>query len=99
MQISELEINHLVLMVTNYGASEVLECVKQIADGMLETQRSVVKVGGSDNRLRMWDEIAKAVSPVVTKVNRIERRYNGMEESRQFMLNAIQNAAKQQAQS
>jgi hypothetical protein len=97
LHISELEVNHLILMVTNYGASEVLECVKRIADGMLETQRSVVSTGGNDNRLRMWDEISKAISPVVAKVDRIERRYKGMEASRKFMMDAIQNVAKQQA--
>lgn len=96
MKISELEINHLILMVTNYGASEVLETVKQIAEGMLETQKTVVKLGHGDNMLRMWDEIAKAMSPVVTKVDRIEHRYHGMEASRKFMVDAIQNAAKQQ---
>lgn len=96
MQISELEINHLILMVTNYGASEVLETVKQIAEGMLETQKVVEKLGHGDNMLRMWDEIAKAISPVVTKVDRIERRYKGIEASRQFMVDAINRAAQQQ---
>lgn len=99
MQISELEINHLILMVTNYGAAEVLEGIKQIADGMVATQRSVEVVTGHDSMLRMWDEIARAVSPVVTKVDKIERRYKGIEESRQFMMNAIQNAAKHQGKS
>lgn len=98
LHISELEINHLILMVTNYGAAEVLEGVKQISEGFLEGQRSIASATGSDNRLRMWDEISRAISPVVTKVDRIERRYKGMEASRKFMMDAIANVAKQQAE-
>ena len=86
----------LVLMVTNNGASEVVRAVRDIAEGMADTQAAIRKTGTPVSFIEnMWREISAALTPVINKTATIERKYKGMSESRALIQNAIRNAAKQ----